>query len=303
MDIKEGNKKVFEIYINLIKDFRDEALNGELNNLKEFNFETLKLLTKRNEKKKYVNISNFDSDNTEIARAITYVVMQDVIEDNIEKIDTKMLDDKYRLDTMNSFNTILTRNLRDNIGFKCKDNIGSNCKNVELQNLLKVESEFKNEYDKLDKYIEIKEKIIAFYKKYHTIGNFMLLPQIRENNKDRRTLGFYKNNSCEDSLVNFLNEIGSENKSQRLEELIEKNKYYFDKDCFKKDDKLSFNFKKFIEINFLEGYEKIPSYSRYDIEDRLEYKDKLEKYIDESIRFIDNRTDIIIEVLDKVLYK
>lgn len=295
MDIKEGNKKVFEIYIKLIKDFRDEALDGELNNLKEFNFETLKLLTKRNEKKKYVNISNFDSDNTEIARAITYVVMQDVIEDNIEKIDTKMLDDKYRLDTMNSFNTILTRNLRDNIGFNCKD--------VELPDLLKVESKFKNEYDKLDKYIEIKEKIIVFHKKYHTIGNFMLLPQIRENNKDRRTLGFYKNNSCEDSLVNFLNEIGSENKSQRLEELIEKNKYYFDKDCFKKDDKLSFNFEKFIEINFLEGYEKIPSYSQYDIEDRLEYKDKLEKYIDESIIFIDKRTDIIIEVLNKVLYK
>ena len=127
---------------SLINNFVEERLQGNLNELVSFDFAQL-----RGDKKYGVCGGNsFDCDNTKLSKAIYLLVFEDVWNDlsfvSLEK-------GEYRGDTINSFNTTFGK--ADVTGGFA----GLNCFNPD-ENL--------------------QQRVLKFYSLYHTIGNFMVLP-------------------------------------------------------------------------------------------------------------------------------
>ena len=127
---------------SLITSFVEERLQGNLNELVSFDFAQL-----RGDKKYGVCGGNsFDCDNTKLSKAIYLLVFEDVWNDlsfvSLEK-------GEYRGDTINSFNTTFGK--ADVTGGFA----GLNCFNPD-ENL--------------------QQRVLKFYSLYHTIGNFMVLP-------------------------------------------------------------------------------------------------------------------------------
>lgn len=128
--------------IQLIKDFTAELLGGDIANLVTFDIKQLR----GNKKYGGCNGSGFDSDNTNIVRAILAVAFEDVWPD----FDEDSLNSKdYRGDTMNTFNTMFGPPM-PNGGFQGFNIFAP-----------------KN---------HIFERVWQFYHTYTTIGNFVVLP-------------------------------------------------------------------------------------------------------------------------------
>lgn len=126
---------------NLIKDFIDEKLHGDLQGLVDYDFAQL-----RGDRKYGACGTPFDCDNTILARAIYSIVFDDVWKDmNYNTLQTK----KYRGDTINSFNTIFGKPTADGgyLGLKRFNPDG-----------------------------HLLERVQKFHSQYHTIGNMMVLP-------------------------------------------------------------------------------------------------------------------------------
>lgn len=127
---------------SLINHFIEERLQGDLNELANFDFAQL-----RGDNKYGVCRSNsFDCDNTNLANAIYLLVFEDVWKD---LTPFSLKNGVYRGDTINSFNTTFGRAVTTG-GF------------AGLNRFEPDES--------------LEQRVIKFHSLYHTIGNFIVLP-------------------------------------------------------------------------------------------------------------------------------
>ena len=127
---------------SLITSFVEERLQGNLNELACFDFAHL-----RGDKKYGVYSGNsFDCDNTKLSKAIYLLVFEDVWSDLTSfSLDNGM----YRGDTINSFNTTFGKVVATG-GFAGLNRFQPDA--------------------------SLQQKVLKFYSLYHTIGNFMVLP-------------------------------------------------------------------------------------------------------------------------------
>lgn len=128
--------------IQLIKDFTNEYLCGDIKKLATFDIKQLR----GNKKYGGCNGGGFDCDNTNIVRAILAVVFEGVWPDFDEDALTRK---EYRGDTINTFNTLFGPRTKDG-GFQG----------------------FNIFYPKK----ELFNRVEKFYHTYTTIGNFIPLP-------------------------------------------------------------------------------------------------------------------------------
>lgn len=128
--------------IQLIRDFAKDYLEGDISRLSTFDFKRLK------GDRKYGSChgSPFDCDNTSLTRAILVVALEDAWPYFDESAMEQGL---YRGDTINTFNTM----------FGPKDEHGG------FMGL-----------DKFNPNKQLLERVTKFYSLYHTIGNFVPLP-------------------------------------------------------------------------------------------------------------------------------
>lgn len=191
---------------NIITDFINEHLCNNIDFLKYFDFELLK------NDKRYgkCTSSSFDCDDTILARAIYYIIWSETIPSlEFEQIGSGKL---YRGDTLNSFSTLL--------GKKSPDGT--------FPGTLKYTSD-----------ISVLASVTGFYKTYHTIGNFMLLPNISPlvKSKDGKlrnghTLNQIRNTLWKDYfdlfLLNLRYCLTNDCKcNQKLAHLVRLNGFYF----------------------------------------------------------------------------
>ena len=130
---------------SLINNFVEVRLQGNLNELARFDFAQL-----RGDKKYGVcSGHSFDCDNTNLSKAIYMLVFEDVWNDlSLSSLESGM----YRGDAINSFNTTFGKAVTTG-GFA-----GLNRFNPDES---------------------LQQRVLKFHSLYHTIGNFMVLPNAR----------------------------------------------------------------------------------------------------------------------------
>ncbi len=184
----------------LLLDFIQEKLNGNIDNIRDFDFKTLRESDKFGCPRRY-----FDCDDTEVMRAVYVVLWENFLPEL--SMDTLGNTGKYRGDTMNSFHTMFGREIPEKPGF----------------------------YAGLEKYNptdEIRERVRKFSRKYcSTIGNFVVLPNLYVQNT---TLNFYRGtNQWRDFFDRFLIQLRNvlcdyQKKDPLLNELVAANSFCFD---------------------------------------------------------------------------
>ncbi|MFV0254572.1 MAG: hypothetical protein ACK5G7_00305 [Erysipelotrichaceae bacterium] len=127
--------------IELIKDFIQEELNGDIDRLANFDLKNIR---------KNIKFGGSDPDNTKIMNAIYIIVWGDKIKDL--KFDELSSTGIYRGDTINSFRTLFGKPIRENDEITGFIGIRKHTDNKEILNIAK-----------------------DFYYKYHTIGNMLPL--------------------------------------------------------------------------------------------------------------------------------
>lgn len=213
----------------------------------------------------------FDCDDSNLIKYI-FVVLYSKIIPNLS-FDTIGSDKIYRRDTINTFNTVFGKRL-------------SKCHFAGI--------------DKFSSDKEFLQKIENFYHLYHTLGNFLLLPNNKYCNK---TINQYRGtNSWHDFFDLFLIELKKcllkdDGKDDFLSNLILQNNEYFSK----------INYVEFIKINFLKEYDTdellySPHYYHWKFGDKSkdyseQYIDFANKYIDEATKLINHRSKMMIEKL------
>ena len=126
----------------LINDFVEERLQGNLNELVRFDFAQLR----GDNKYGVCSGESFDCDNTNLSRAIYLLVFEDVWSDlSLLSLENGM----YRGDTINSFNTTFGKTVATG-GFAGLNRFGPD--------------------------EDLQQRVLKFHSLYHTIGNFMVLP-------------------------------------------------------------------------------------------------------------------------------
>lgn len=276
----------------LIRDFIDEKLQGDIEKIKDFNFNELK------EDKKYGcpdHNKEFDADDTILARAIYCVVWSDDLPDiNFNNIGSGK---DYRGDIINSFNTLFSSSLNE----KLSNIRGNNYKELKIGN-----KGFLVEDKKLI------QSIIEFHKLYRTIGNMAVLPNISHNSNN---INQYRGMKWKDYYDKFLLELrlsflSDYSSNDGFKELLKANSFYFDR--FEKSER---GFKEFCRLNFIDYYIDneisfgvsndngvvYPSWqmSRFWRENQNYYNKFAEKYIEKSSEVIRYRGNIILEQLRK----
>lgn len=193
----------------LITDFINEHLNGDIEKIRLFSFNRLK------DCKKYgAPNQSFDSDNTNLANAIYFLIWKDKLPElEFGQIGTGK---KYRGDTLNTFNTLL------------------------------------NGIDKYSPGKEFLTIIYEFRDIYVSLGNFMLMPNISiQTGNANRTINTYRGiNNWRDYFDRFLKELSvfytDECKcDEDLSKLIKCNGFYFTKIN---------TMEKFRNVNYLDSY-------------------------------------------------
>ncbi|MBL3647444.1 hypothetical protein [Bacillus sp. RHFS10] len=269
-----------------MKEFINEELNGELSILASFDFKKL-----QGDKKFGSQGFWFDCDDTKLARAIYCVLWKEKLVVNC--VSELIKDKKYRGDTLNSFNTVFGRNEA------------------------KVEKILTNIKDPSEKN-RFRAKVKGFNKSYHTIGNFVILPNnkiehirltVPEKGKyveklDSATINIYRGNpssKLHDYFDQFLNVLQkwyykSDEISDDWKKLLDGNKELFPT-----------NFDDFRDILFLNSYfdadgkhcrELTKGYPSALGRPTLE---KAENYIRETTQIINQRAEVMIENIEKRL--
>lgn len=185
--------------IQLVNDFVSEFCGGSWDNLKTFDFKTLKSSGKFG-----CPDRNFDCDDTNIMRAIYVLLWQDLFPNlNLDNFGFLR---QYRGDTMNTFHTMFGREISGRPGF----------------------------FAGLEKYSpsdELREKVRDFGRLHSTIGNYVVLPNYFA---CRTTLNCYRGtNSWRDFFDRFLFELhkvltSAPDPDETLAELVKINGFCFD---------------------------------------------------------------------------
>lgn len=184
---------------NLINDFISEYLNGNIFGFLDFDFKNLK-----HDSKYGCRGRSFDCDDTNLSKAIYFLLWEDIYPNlSLQDIGTGKL---YRGDTLNTFNTLLgtylpEKQVSDGL---IKSNAPSRL--IELTN--------------------------QFHRTYHTIGNFILLPNIAETNcRGSYTFNTYRGIAFKDYFDLFLQKLElcyiDESIDLHLSALIKRNDFFF----------------------------------------------------------------------------
>ena len=184
---------------NLINKFVDEYLKGDINAFLDFDFASL-----QQDKRLGCNGRSFDCDDTNLTRAICYLLWGEIFPDmTLSDIGTGK---KYRGDTLNTFHTVLGTYFPEQ----------NSCIGIERSNAPE------------------KLRVIAdkFHTIYHSIGNFILLPNISETDKKRAyTFNTYRGIAYKDYFDLFLQQLygclTSTDGDKHLSALIERNSQFF----------------------------------------------------------------------------
>ncbi len=283
---------------DLVTEFIDEKMSGELKNLLCFDFlgeleyDRLSDDYKFSEMTRLQNKGEGDPDDYLIVRAVMYLIWKEKLPElSFEDIGTGR---KYRGDTLNSFRTLFGRDssIQDKYGFDDR----------------------------------ISEKVETFRKRYLTIGNFILLPNRSVEiftpckNCIPKTSTFTLNNwrgsaygsGLFDYFDQFLIELnecfnGEKNHNDFLNQLLQENDFYFGR---LKEEKMQ----DFVRLNYLGAYlnnkkviHRFPDklyhwWRKSPSEDECQiYRSFAERYIDESNKIIQIRATEMLSELQKVL--
>lgn len=154
---------------NFINEFIEEYLKGDIYAFLYFDFASL-----HQDKRFGCNSRGFDCDDTNITRAICFILWGEIFPDiTFSDIGTG---NKYRGDTLNTFHTVLGAYLPDK----------HSCLGIEKSNA------------------DNRLRVLAnkFHAIYHSIGNFILLPNIAETDKKRAyTFNTYRGIAYKDYFV------------------------------------------------------------------------------------------------------
>lgn len=258
---------------NLLKDFISEKLDGDIENFKQYNF----LLLEND--KKFGRCSEFgtgfDPDDTEIARAVYYLIFSNKVHDT--DLDFSFSDigthKKYRGDTLNTFNTLFGENMERAVKYSNNDTA-----------FIKEVEQFKN--------------------KCYVLGNFTMLPNLYANGQ---TINLYRGNwnTYKDYFDVFLYELNkcyedAPDKDKTLSELMKANSFYFD---------IVNSMELFKRYNFLfpyfttEGTIRDPFRSKIENWDRepSRYVVFAYNYICISEHLIDMRIQAILRILKRII--
>lgn len=159
----------------VISDFVKEYLKGDISALADFDFALL-----QDDIRFGCNGRHFDCDDTNLARAIYYMLWGDIFPDiSLSDIGSGK---KYRGDTLNTFNTVFgTYNLEK-----------QTCMGIEKSNSPK----------------DVCRLVNIFHANYHSIGNFILLPNIAETDRKRAyTFNTYRGVAYKDYFDLFLQQL------------------------------------------------------------------------------------------------
>lgn len=184
---------------NFINEFIEEYLKGDIYALLDFDFASL-----HQDKRFGCNGRGFDCDDTNITRAICFILWGEIFPDiTFSDIGTG---NKYRGDTLNTFHTVLGAYLPDK----------HSCIGIEKSNA------------------DNRLRVLAnkFHAVYHSIGNFILLPNIAETDKKRAyTFNTYRGIAYKDYFDLFLRQLDkcltSNNGDKHLTTLIDRNAFFF----------------------------------------------------------------------------
>jgi len=261
--------KTYSRYLNpfqTVKRFVSEYLGGDIQKLKTFDFMKL-------EKDKTYGCSgrSFDCDDTDIARAIYVIVYKKAFPDlSMETLDDK----KYRGDTMNTFRTLMGKFTENHA--ECED----------VYNIP----------------VELAEKIHRFIHTYHTIGNFVPLP----NAKTTKTLNMMRSSLWNDYFDRFWSAVEKylyeESYHEKFTPLMEANDYAFAQYKGTED-----GFARLTNLLMLDGYTNSGSLLKFlGLTLRKKwpeeaYLQEVEHYFDFCTALIEDRTDRIIKVLKNKL--
>lgn len=261
----------------LIKEFIEQRLNGDIQTLK--NYDLLQL--QGDEKFGCSKGEYFDCDITNIMKAI-YVVLwgEEFPQLTYENIGPGKL---YRGDTMNSFGTVFGKPL----GFHHQSFVAA---------------------EKFGFSEETKKMVRMFYRTYHTLGNMIVLPDL---SVDHQSINRYRGvGGWHDFFDIFLMELekclqGKGDGDKVLEALIEKNKFAFSK--FDGEP----GFQHFCKITWLENYLNPDGTAKSVFAPHLyhwcekmescEYEAFAQDYIDEAMKIIKCRGEKMIAKLDAIL--
>ena len=275
---------------NLVLNFRDEFLHGNIEELKDFSFWTIAgteydgTCTPR-------TLGKFDGDKTKIVYAIDYLLYADKISKYVKEFSILgyprevAWECNFSGDTINSFRTLLgNRFLLKNTEREVIEFFGFNS--------------------------DLKQKINDFFYIYQRIGNFYLLPKLYH-----KSINQYRGtNKWKDYFDVFLQEL---NKYFRNEACIDEilssylesgiNKEFFSN--FKNNEAA------FYELFFLQEYKNLSyphpnqnwlcgwkGYSEKFVS-KEEYIQFVSDYIDKATKLINERSVQIVEALEKKLLK
>ena len=181
-------KNEFQVCKNLVNDFVDDYLHGDFDALINFDFAFLE-----DDKIYGCNARSFDCDDTNLTRALCFLLWGDAFPClSLSDIGTGK---KYRGDTINTFNTVLGTYLPEKQTSK---------------GVLKSEAP-----------PEIRSITNQFHSVYHTIGNFILLPNVAETDTKRAyTLNTYRGVAYKDYFDLFLQQLSYVAKRYKISVII-----------------------------------------------------------------------------------
>lgn len=254
-----------ETCVSLVRDFQIEKLGNNLDNLEKYNLYNTLYDKKYGELQNIGNPEKFDPDNSEIAKAIYFIVWHKQLpEIELSQIGTGKL---YRGDTLNTFNTLFGKNYKRLNEFGSSNSI-------------------------------LMQKVKEFEQLYFCIGNFILLPNISaipDGYKNPVTLNTYRGSFIrwKDYFDKFLYELehcmnttSDIIKDKGLYHLYKANEFYFNKFD---------TMEKFVTLNFLEMYFPMDKTNLLPFKNGITNwnKNRCNEYIDFSLKYIELATDII----------
>lgn len=260
----------------LVKEFIAEKLNGNLCDLKTFDFKTL-----HGSEKYGTPDRNFDCDDTNIMRAVYVVLWGDAMPYlSLQNIGNGK---NYRGDTMNTFHTMFGREIAEKAGF-----------------FAGVEK-----YSPTD---DLREKVRNFAKICSNIGNYCILPNwyCRQT-----TLNCYRGtNQWRDFFDRFLIQLyrvlcDEDEQDETLKELVAKNNFCFSK--FKSKKGFAELSRIMMFDDYLDSESELPheifplNYHWKDTSKREKYLRDAEIYLDNVEKIILHRSDMMIKKLAEKL--
>lgn len=275
--------------IDILQNFTKDVLHGNIEELKKFDLSDLT-------SKEYIGDIN-DPDMYLITQAIYIILWGDIFDLTFDKMGSWDSEGKYafRGDTMNSFGSLFGKEGKDReFAFRAK--------------LYGVKKES-------DLWANIEE----FYKFYHYIGNFIVIPnKAKVRNGINGARAVYINGGMRDYFDWFLLAVAEYQRKvndgitnlSKFEEQLRLNPEYDPKNLKIKDWETSF----FLEDYFKDGTpvllfntplkDRLKITNPEGVDPRIyygkdEYLNLLEDYLDKSMKVIHTRTDKMIEVLKK----